>query len=204
MEAAEKSLGDRMTEDCAERARKAFATHVITARSGERWLIQRIHEDGRPESTFWVEVAVLRGHLYVGGDIDTVVFKGGPMDPVARVRWMGESKSLTDYVAEKACSGLGSRELVWSWDREVAADDLSRHIADMDEESRVGVDSFYLQEAVAAETRDDFATRAADAIDDPDAWEYVGSFGELLDSRIIYAHAALARLCALLSESEAA
>lgn len=193
----EPSRAQRHLEMHRDRAAKAFANHVITKQSDRRWLLQRMHADGRPDWTMAGEVIALEGSaIYVGGDIDHVLFAYGPEDPIARLRWMGECKDLGYYVAQKARIGTG-RELVDLWDEDVAREQLIEYLEDGAE--RV-VDKGELDYALEAETREHFYDRACKALG-CDAWEVVGHVGQVLAPRVIYAHAALARLCSLLRES---
>lgn len=209
-------MGDRKesleairTADTICMARKAFERHVITERGEGRWLIQRLYPDGKPESTYWTEICVLRKNLYVGGDIQPVLFEGGYSASAGRVRWMGESESW-GYIAEKAQAGLRSRESVWKWDAEVAVDDFNRWRAERREEEEgeggdSDLDEDYVALALAAGDRSEFLEHLGDACDhDWDRMEEFHGMGEILDARVIYAHAALRRLSQLLDQEEAA
>ncbi len=72
----------------------------------------------------WAEVASLRGGIYVGGDIDTVVFRGGDPDgnPRGRVYWMA-TRSYR-YASEKAHLGDTAPD---EWDEDCARGDIKWH-----------------------------------------------------------------------------
>lgn len=186
-------------------AERAFAQHLISKTGDRRWLLQRLHEDGKPTWTFAAEVIVLEGGgLFVGGDIDFVVFAYGPADPIARIRWLGECDDLEYYVAQKARLGARESQHVLTWDSSVATEEL-RAFHDMlvEEEGHPLVHGdFHLDEfeqALFEENHVDFLSCAVKAFPGyPDAWESIGDMGMVLHPAVIYAHAALARLCALL------
>jgi hypothetical protein len=196
-----------MIRDTRELATRAFERHVITRRTDRSWVLQRIHEDGRPESTYATEVIALelRG-LYVGGDIAPVIFGGGGRHPVGTVYWMGECNDLGHYVREKASIGLGGAQMVDRWERELAGDDLRSWIEERreeaDDESAIVDDEHALHLAFNADNEREFFDHACEALGGGDAWEAVSGMGVTLDARVIYAHAALARLSVLLREEE--
>lgn len=173
-------------------AHTAFQHHVIVTESEGRWLLQRDRKWAYAAEI----IALANGALFVGGDISHVVFGYGPNDPIARVRWIGECEDLGYYVAEKARIGTGA-ELVDQWLDDIAQHELRAFVADNPE--RV-VDHDALEDALEQEERHDFTRLAAGALDD--GWEVVGAMGEILAPRVVYAHAALARLCVLLRERE--
>lgn len=180
-----------------ELAVRAFAKHVITERSEGRWLLQRIHKDGRPESTYATEIVSVRRGTYVGGDIAPVVFSTG--------YGLGESLSWS-YIGEKATIGMSSDKLTVRWEYELAHAELRTYIAERRAEaaedgSTFEVDEDRLRLALRAYDRHDFLEHAS-ALDHD--WEAVGDMGEVLDARVIYAHAAMGRLCELLKAEEAA
>lgn len=192
-------------------AAKAFARHVITKRCDDqrRYLLQKLYEDGRPDWTFAAEVIVLEGGgLYVGGDIDHVVFAHGPAAPIARLRWLGECDDLGYYVRQKAQIGSRRNSCVDDWDSAIACTELRQYVAqlrDEEEASSSDINDTFVELALNADSRERFLEYAGQAFPGfPDSWESVGSMGEVLGSAVIYAHAALARLCALLREEEAA
>jgi hypothetical protein len=191
---SEPSRRVRHMETHRERARRTFAQHVITKESDRRWLLQRLYEDGRPDWTYAAEIIVLENaSIFVGGDIDHVIFGHGPADPLARLRWMGEHRDLGYYVAQKARIGTG-KDLVDIWDEDVAREELRDYAAQNEAE-----DEYELESAFSADNENDFYRRAMEAFGDGyDAHEAICGMGRVLAPRVIYAHAALARLCELL------
>lgn len=179
-------------------AARAFENHRITKESDRRWLLQRLRDSGCPDWTYAAEVIVLEGGaLYVGGDIAHVVFAHGPRDPVARVRWMGECNDLDYYVRQKAVIGTGL-ESVSVWDVDVACDELRAWVAENPEDVR---DREAIDEALETDDRNSFYEHAHRGIGrQSEPWEVVADMGEVLSTRVIYAHAALARLCVLLRQ----
>lgn len=197
---ADISLREEHLERHRRQAAEAFSRHAITKHDDRRWLLQRMHADGKPEWVYAAEIIVLEGgSLYVGGDIDHVVFACGPHDPMARLRWIGECRDLGWYVAQKARIGMGGRDGVDVWDGAIAAQELRRWLRENPEELE---DPDALDDACGADERNDFYDAAIRAIREGDAHEIVGPMGEVLAPRVIYAHAALARLCELLRQQE--
>ena len=173
--------------------------HVISKRSEGRWLLQRPHEGGGWDWTFAAEVIALAGGaLYVGGDIDHMIYAYGPKDPIARVHWLGALTDLGYYVAQKARIRMcRARDTVDEWDSATAHEELRAHVAENPEELE---NEEALEEACAQETREMFLNHATKALEGHDAWETVAEMGERLSPAVIYSHAALARLSRLLSE----
>lgn len=204
-------MGEALRAQHLERHRhqaaKAFATHRITKQCDRRWLIQQLYEDGKPDWTYAAEIIVLEGGaIYVGGDIDHVVFSCGPSDPIARLRWMGECNDLAYYVRQKARIGSPRyMDCIDVWDSEVAYEELRAYVEELREEfESPDIDEEHLESALSAESREyflDYATQAFPGY--PDSWESIGDMGMVLCPSVIYAHAALARLCMLLRAAEA-
>jgi hypothetical protein len=203
-------LADKHLKTNALQAAGAFAKHVITKRSEGRWLLQQIHQDGKPDWTMAAEIVCLEGRaIFVGGDIDHTVFSCGPRDPIARVRWMGECGDLGYYVRQKARIGTARHpETVDEWHSAVAEEELKIYLADREEEEPgyAESDDFDLEEfesACGADDRDSFYEHAMAAFKHADFQDF-SEMGEVLSPAVIYCHAALARLCVLLREEEAA
>lgn len=181
------------------RAQTTFAKHVVTKSSDLRWLLQRVNDDGRATWTWSCEVVVLEGgSIFVGGDIDHVIFSSGPADAIERLRWMGECDDLGYYVAQKARIGSGS-DLVDAWDDDIAREELDSFLkrSGMEESDRDR-----MLDEMPTENRHEFLDWAWRNFSYEQMSEAVGDAGEVLAPRVIYAHAALARLCALLREAE--
>src|SRR5690606_1417694 len=140
---------EAMLKQTREMATKAFERHVITERSEGRWLIQRIHKDGRPESTYAADIVEVRRGLYVGGDIAPVVF-------AANLATVGQSNDIAYYMAQKATIGMGSDKLTVRWDREVAAHELRQYIRECADERDFKIDGDALETALSADSRHEF------------------------------------------------
>jgi len=192
-------------------AKEAFTKHAISQRSEGRWLLQRPHAKGwdHPKRRWdWMLAAEIiclgdGGSLYVGGDIDHVVFSYGPLDFLERVQWMGGHANVDHYVLQKASIGM-SNIGVGAYDPKVAETELREMI----------------DEYTCDDEPDDIAEGLVDFLRDNDLSEYNScerlwealcdgmrhtrfceeyrAFGNILSWRVVYAHAALARLCHLL------
>jgi hypothetical protein len=189
-------------------ARAAFAKHVIAKESEGRWLLRKPYADGRGfDWTMAAEVISLAGgSLYVGGDIDFVIFSwySDSADHEAKVRWMGRCSDIDYYVRQKAIIGTG-RELVEQYDEDEARASLKWHYEDC---VRVGDDALAaklaeLLESGALEDRQALLHELYRA--QPDlAADVGGTLGMVPHPRVYYAHAALRRLCDILDERQAA
>ena len=199
------STADRHLERHRQQAAKAFERHVITKRSEGRWLLQTIHADGRPDWTMAAEIIALENAaIYVGGDISHIIFAYGPKDPIGRLRWMGECSDLGYYVAQKARIGMGGRgdggDVTVVWDYDVAKEELFEHVAETpDPYEGSGPEDVWRQ--VSADDQHEFLDNYREAFPDDDM-DGIYSMGEVLAPRVIYAHAAIARLCVLLRAEE--
>ncbi len=189
-----------------QQAAKAFAGHQITKRSDGRWLLQQSHPDGAPDWTMAAEVICLEANsIYVGGDIDGAVFAYGPRDFIQRIRWMGECNDLGYYVAQKARIGSPRHQSsVTEWNQDIAAQELQAWLADLKKEDPLvdqddRFDSCQWERALSADHEHEFVSAAYDAFHgDFDIGEALCGMGKVLSPAVIYAHAALARLCLLL------
>jgi hypothetical protein len=188
-------------------AAKAFSGHSITKQSEGRWLLQRSYPDGRRDWTMAAEIICLEARsIYVGGDIDGAVFAYGPLDPVDRVRWIGECDDLGYYVAQKARIGSPRHpECVDEWNEDLAHQELMAFFDEVKAQDPELVhdanrfDGYRLECALSAESRHEFLTEAYSAFHgDFDIGEAMCGMGVVLSPSVIYAHAALARLCVLL------
>lgn len=135
----------------------------------------------------WVEVVTLRHGLYVGGDIETVVFSGHPNAERYGVRspvyWMA-TRSY-DYAAEKA--GLGNTERE-EWDPACARACVKMHLRDKTftaEEAEPLLESLDREEGEHA-----FRAAVYETLEDS---EYC-SMGDVVSRRVIRATAVLRRL----------
>lgn len=207
----------RMTRDeqLHEQARRAFKNHVIRKRDDKsgRWVLQKPYEDeeGGWRSEYWTEIVSLEGGMiYVGGDIDFVIFayysdKRG--DHQAKIRWMGEHSDFSYYVHQKACIGTGNK-LIDVWDEEAAKEAVRGWLNDLDEDDdhdkrkadkvREMLDDDWLDWQDERSVIEKIAeTLGADWMCD------VGSgFGMVIHPRLHFAYAALKRLIAIWDAQE--
>ncbi len=194
---------------CVARARETFAAYTIVSRTDDktRFLLKR---DGKAQS-YWVEVLVLAGgKLMVHGDIEHVLFAyyTDTRDPYDTIRWMGAHETADSYATQKAEIGSG-RALVYTTDDAVFCADVDRPRAELtgdDDTTRAShkarlraLDTMQhrlkregvpvrelIHEAYEATTWDDYG-------------EQLCSLGQVIDTRVYMAHAALNRLWTLLS-----
>lgn len=189
-------------------ARETFATHTLVSRADDRkrFVLKR----NGTEQSYWVEVLVLAGgKLMVHGDIEHLLFAyySDSRDPYDTIRWMGIHETADSYVTQKAEIGSG-RALVYTTDDAVFCADVDRLRAELkgDDDTRAShkarlraLDTMQrrlkreevsvrelIHEAYAATTWDDYG-------------EQLCSLGQVLDTRVYMAHAALNRLWTLLS-----
>lgn len=108
-------------ERILERDCERYAARLMLIRSNEdekhgRWLLKG--------GWTWAEVITLENGIYVGGDIETVVFQGGSDRRVrGKVYWMGTRDYR--YAREKARIGRTAPD---EWDRECARSDILWHL----------------------------------------------------------------------------
>lgn len=173
------------------RAKQTYANHVLRSRGEDRWLLQRQRKDGGWTSEFATEIiALYNSSLYVGGDIDVVVFSYGPKDVQSRLRWLVDSG--VDYLTQKAAIGMGGREKVTEYDSVQARRDL-REISEYEEwEPQDQEDILDCLDNV--ENREYVLRNLPHA-----CWDLgIGDLGMVTCTEVFYAQAALARLCEIL------
>lgn len=166
--------------------RKYFETHKITFRGKTRWVMQK----PTGGSDMLTEVIALEcGQLYVGGDIDTVIFARNYSEGKERVHWLGQH-DLDYYVVEKATIGMGRAYCTEfntecaEWDLEQLAKEYDSYDNDKAAEIR-DVDLSYGHDSVQLQLMD------LDVDDPPE-------IGMCVCSKVAMAHAALQRLSFLL------
>lgn len=210
------SKRDFVKERC-ERAIEAFANHELVDNREDRWRIARRDKDGRLTNIHYAEIVSLwGGRIYVGGDIDDCVFAyyGDHPDHRSKLRWMGRCADVAYYVRQKASIGLSDGgKLVDEFDAQVAEDDLDFHMNEM----IASLDPTQVEEGDAQDIKEVFERAKELVHDDPhelrtylynelhdsDAWEWLGELGNIVSNRVIYAWAALRRLCELLDAEDA-
>jgi len=205
---------DKHRMNMTKLATRAYAKHEIKKSSEDRWLIQQRHKDGGWDSNTWTEIIALHHKgLLVDGDIDPVVFRYGPADPEARVRWMGNRKHAHDhYFREKASIGMGGRfhDITEIWEPEVAADDLrvmeARFLGKdedwpMEPNQKAADDVAHVRECYLENGRDTVLWKLYE-INEVDS-EELASIGMVTAPRLYWAHGALAKLVNLLDARDA-
>lgn len=110
------SAAKEHAEAMTEFARASYAEHQILTRGPGYWICGR--SPGSNLYKFEVR-SLLFGALYVGGDIDHMIFAQytDSPDPERKLRWIGEHTDIGYYVAQKAAIGMGDDKSVWAYDR---------------------------------------------------------------------------------------
>lgn len=211
---------EEFLRDAHERVRREYEKHVIVEEGEGRWLLKSPREKGgddpkyRWEWAMWTEVICLHGTgILVDGDIDPVVFRFGPADPIARVHWMGRRKHAWDsYFREKACIGMGGRGFgtcLEEWRPEIAICDVEEEIKQLTDADTVDPrpETVKMIEALRHDvieplknsygeySQEEFCRELYGVLDD---CEYLDRYGTVPSQRMFTAHAALARLSVLL------
>jgi len=218
---------DFVKERC-DRAIAAFQNHALVDDREDRWRICKREKDGKLTGIHAAEIVSLwGGRLYVGGDIDDCVFayyssSGKGETPreqhFAKLCWMGRCNDVSYYVRQKASMGLtDGGKLVDEFDERVAQEDLDFQMKGMLEglQATAG-DAEDGGEGEARRIKDLFdeakarmidpqmmRQRLYEDLDDLDAWEWLCSVGNIVSYRVVYAWAAVRRLCELLDEKDA-
>jgi hypothetical protein len=202
-------------EQLRRQAAEAFSRHVIRRRSDGRWLLQRRYKDDKGwDCVYAAEVISLwGGELYVGGDIDFVIFAhyNDTRSHESKLRWMGEHTDLGYYVRQKASIGTG-RQLIDVYESDAAEAQLREWLAERTEQ--LGEDHDEEEDGPLDVDGDELVTTINEMLqwmpDDPGEMlrrlhDVSPSFmddryelGMVLAPRVYFAHAALRRLCDLL------
>jgi len=208
---------DFVKERC-DRAIAMFKDHALVDNREDRWRIMKREKDGHLTNIHAAEIVSLwGGRLYVGGDIDDCVFAyySDHLDHLSKLRWMGRCNDVGYYVRQKASVGLtDGGKLVDEFDERVAQEDLDFQMRGMLEDLQATAgDAEDGGEGEARRIKDLFdeakgrmsdpymmRQRLYEDLDDPDAWEWLGSVGNIVSYRVVYAWAAVRRLCELLDE----
>jgi len=198
------SYRKKYEEDLRKDSQNVFEEHRLCKKGEGRWLIKRKREEGW-ESMYAAEIICLfNNSIYVGGDIDTVVFSYGPPENEQRLRWLGRQTSGTEYLREKASIGMGGRELVEDWDPQCAREELREALEELEKEEKEEegeVDHEEEKETLRHALRliDDGSSAVWQVLYDiPDSWESFENLGQVTSPKVFYAQAAVAKLCELL------
>lgn len=202
-----------------EQAAEAFSRHQIRRQGDGRWLIQRKYDDDNGwSSTFATEVISLYGgELYVGGDIDFVIFGyySDTSSHTDKLDWMGRCNDFGWYINQKATIGTG-RKLIEVYDDDAARDYVRQWLAD-EREAEQAED----REASLSLQLDDLLSNDHGRVHSRVPWEdrhqliehlhdELGydvmseryDIGMVIAPRVYYAYAALRKLCDLLDEQQ--
>lgn len=199
-------------------ARRAFERHELI-NSGDRWwfIARRYADDsawkGKIDGAFSASIFCgFHGEIVVTGDISVIEFScyGDSPDVRDRLRWIGRCRDVSYYVAQKARIGMGDDgKLTTDYDCEIAARELREHVESLLEGGNELSDAeraafAHASEQVAYdESSPDtivgelFASVGYDLVDG------VSNLGRVVSSRVIYAYAAVARLCEILDARDA-
>jgi hypothetical protein len=175
---------EKILKQASEIAKESFRNHEIVKTGEDRWIIAE-KKNGYVSSTYKTEIiALYNNSIYVGGDIDVVVFSYGPPDVIERLKWIGQNNSYR-YIEEKA--RIGTSVHFCEIDNDVLKEDLIDLAADFPDNSEeiMGLvdmvpDIDYIREKMHGIFQEDMGV------------------GKVIDSRIIFAKEALSRLCYLL------
>jgi hypothetical protein len=208
---------EKYRQNMIRMANEAFENHLIADRREGRWFLARPTVAGwddqrkRWDWCFATEIIadLWGGGLYVGGDIDHVIFRSYPGSPEARVRWMGgRSGGQDSYFVEKAIIGTG-RELIEQYQGDIAHADLTALQKEITEDVDRPLGKTFTDtvEAIEDIKRCRFDMNRDEVIRDLLATGYFDSeriydTGMVITPRVFYAHAALRRLCDLLDQEE--
>lgn len=108
------SAAKEYIESMTSFARASYAEHQILERGPGYWICGR--SPGSGQYKFEVR-SLLFGALYVGGDIDHMIFAQytDSPDPERKLRWIGGHNDIGYYVAQKAAIGMGDGKSVWTY-----------------------------------------------------------------------------------------
>lgn len=184
-----------------QRALEAFKDHHLIRgdKTSDRWVLARKYEDGAVDSTMLTEVVSLwGGRIFVGGDIDDCSFAyySDRRDHLSKLAWMGRCQDIFYYVAQKAQIGLNDGgALTWVWDSDAARYDLYQLA--MAEDATADEKACFI-EAMGYVDDGEFMVweKLYNGVTNP--CDLPGKLGKRLSSRVIYAWAALHRLCEIL------
>lgn len=187
------SIRKEILESTIELAKESYKEHKIAKQEKDRWIIAREIE-GKTTSVFKTEIiALYNNSLYIGGDIDVVVFSYGPSDPIERLKWIGYTNDYA-YVAEKA--RIGTSRSFKEYDEAVAKQDLlelmenhPKHAYFLEDH----LDKLYRAEFVVDEIYNGCSDIDIEELED---------FGKVLSSSVVYAKEAVNKLCQLLEGEE--
>lgn len=200
MSQTSRELRDARTQSIIKQAREAFKNHEIVE-EGDRWWFLAERVNGKALSTYATSVFCDHfGCIYVGGDIDTVVYGyySDYSDPKKRLKWIGQCEDLEYYVNQKAALGLGNRALTTSFDSNIAIAEIKEYTNEVDlnpdnKEALIDI----IQLIRDGNSPEYIYSYMQDHID-YELLEELTQLGAVISSRVIYAWVALGKLCELL------
>jgi len=208
-------------------ARSAFKNHKMAVIGPGHWRLKR-PEDG----CFWCDIVVMGGcGLAVWGDIDGCFFAyySGAKRPEELVHWMGQA-DIWYYGHQKACIGMGGKDIVDEHVDEVAIYDLRQKLKcakeEFGDEWDGSISDIRRHGTAWGDTtiKDKYTKSIEDAIRsiqygnhlvlvknelfeclqviEPDAWEWMENIGKVPSVRLIYALTAVRRLSQILARKD--
>jgi hypothetical protein len=183
---------------------EAFKDHELILNTQDRWRIASRNSNGSICGFYAAEIISLwGGRLYVGGDIDDCIFAyfstNNPENfHLDKLRWIGKHNDVDYYVKQKASIGLTATELTETWDVDTAVKELDLIIEKLqkDPEERVQVDDII---SVKNTARGWGRHEALEEIQEFNLENLIPiNFGMVTSPRVIFAWAAVRRLCELL------
>ena len=190
---------DKYNEQMQRLATESFKDHEITRSGYRRWHLKK-----PGTSCYWTEVIATANGVYVNGDVDVVVFGGGDhISGTDQVKWLGATKSF-GYVVEKAQIGFSNRDIVYTYDSEVAADQIREAKNEYIKNGKTKYVHVF-DEALDALEMGDLREQILPALyEHEDVWylfDECSRIGDVVAPRIFYAHAALQKLHQLLTSA---
>jgi len=187
-------------------AERTFEKHALVTRDERSFFIaaNAAVKTPCPTSIF----CDYRDQIYVSGASPTVVFGdfgdfSHSTDVSACLRWIGRHTDITHYVAQKAGIGLSDEyQLTTTFDGAIAAAEIQEHLVEGQRLGELGKE----EQQVLATAKLAAASGDVDQVGlerylfenlDPSAIEGV-VFGQVVAPRVVYAWAAVKRLCDLL------
>lgn len=204
---------DFVKERC-DQAIAAFKDHELVDNREDRWRICKRESDGHLTNVHAAEIVSLwGGRLFVGGDIDdcTFAYYGDHSDHRSKLCWMGRCNDVGYYVRQKASMGLtDGGKLVDEYDEKIAASDLEECLKDAlaDVKTSAATDEECQDNVLRIQG---IFEEAKHRLDDPESLrcnlydvfsgedcEWICTIGMVVSYRVVYAWAAVRRLCELL------
>lgn len=206
-------MRDKYNKTMTKRAIKAFENHELITSNGDRWLIAKTYNGGVIQGQYATEIISLHNcRLFVGGDIEDVIFGYHSGKHLSKVSWVGNHKCVDSYIVEKASIGMrDGGTLTLEYDEDAAKDDLKRILQDFEEELSSSdlqpeihetylSDKYILTKALEnTHNKTRMKQYLYDDLEVTDITEELQNIGKVYASRLFYAWAACRKLCELLN-----